>query len=297
MVSSSAVSADQKKFESLLSKYNSQTSNLAGSWEGASATNFNNKTNEFYSEYKDAVSTQIGDFASAISLYQKYVQKKDEIDSTRSLYYQAKSEENNYLMRKYSNEISDLNDELKDLEEQIKDKLSSVVGTKFEAVNYTMENDFVNYYQYNYNQHYGCGTIATDGCGPTSLAMVLTYLLGREITPIETSEKGDGTYTCAKGTYWSYFEAMANEYGVNCEQKSATNQNIIDSLKDGKTIIAIMGPGHFTSGGHFIVLRGIDDDGKIIVADPNNEERSKQTWDVNIISDESSNLWVMDNDD
>ena len=35
-----------------------------------------------------------------------------------------------------------------------------------------------------------------------------------------------------------------------------------------------MSAGHFTSGGHFILLRGVTLDGNILVADPNSRARS-----------------------
>mgnify|MGYP003483381476 FL=1 len=54
-----------------------------------------------------------------------------------------------------------------------------------------------------------------------------------------------------------------------------------------------MGPGHFTKGGHFIVLTGISEDGRITVADPNSEQRSNQTWDVNTIVNEGKQIWAI----
>ena len=51
--------------------------------------------------------------------------------------------------------------------------------------------------------------------------------------------------------------------------------------------MAIMAEGHFTKGGHFIVLRGMQD-GKILVADPASYQRSGQSWDLSIILDEAS---------
>jgi hypothetical protein len=54
-------------------------------------------------------------------------------------------------------------------------------------------------------------------------------------------------------------------------------------LSSGKLIIAIMNPGHFTRGGHFIVLRGITPEGKILAADPASFTRSRQEWDISII--------------
>ena len=69
--------------------------------------------------------------------------------------------------------------------------------------------------------------------------------------------------------------------------------NIVDNLKSGKTLIMSMGPGHFTSKGHFIVVRGLTNDGKLIVADPNSESRSNQTWDVNTLVKEGKQIWAM----
>lgn len=44
---------------------------------------------------------------------------------------------------------------------------------------------------------------------------------------------------------------------------------------------------HFTKGGHFIVLRGITAEGKILVADPASVKRSNQEWDLSIILEEA----------
>ena len=49
-----------------------------------------------------------------------------------------------------------------------------------------------------------------------------------------------------------------------------------------------MGPGHFTDTGHFIVLRGVTKDNKILVADPISRTRSLQEWDSELIISELS---------
>ncbi len=151
---------------------------------------------------------------------------------------------------------------------------------------------FVNYYQFNYNQHYGYGTISSDGCGPTSMAMVLTYLLGKEIDPVECAEFGDGPYTAPEGTCWNYFEAIAEKYDVECHQKEISEENIRDGLKDGNPVIVIMDQGDFTTGGHFIVLRSIDEKGQITIADPASKERESHIWDVEKIVEQGLKIWV-----
>ena len=44
---------------------------------------------------------------------------------------------------------------------------------------------------------------------------------------------------------------------------------VVKALQDGRPVISYQGPGLFTSGGHFIVLTGVDENGKIHVNDPN----------------------------
>jgi hypothetical protein len=48
-----------------------------------------------------------------------------------------------------------------------------------------------------------------------------------------------------------------------------------------------MSKGHFTSSGHFIVLRGVTSEGKILVADPASQKRSQQEWDLSLIMNEA----------
>ena len=62
---------------------------------------------------------------------------------------------------------------------------------------------------------------------------------------------------------------------------------MVDALADGKLVVAIMAKGHFTNSGHFIVLRGVTAEGKILVADPASRKRSEQEWDLSIILDEA----------
>ena len=68
---------------------------------------------------------------------------------------------------------------------------------------------------------------------------------------------------------------------------ASDGQKIADALADGKLVVAIMLKGHFTSSGHFIVLRGVKD-GKILVADPASYDRSSMEWDLSIILNEAS---------
>ena len=67
--------------------------------------------------------------------------------------------------------------------------------------------------------------------------------------------------------------------------------HILSALQSGMPVICAVGPGDFTSTGHFIVLTGVDGNGKVIVNDPNSRENSKKTWDVETLMSQIRNLW------
>ena len=51
--------------------------------------------------------------------------------------------------------------------------------------------------------------------------------------------------------------------------------------------VALVGPGHFTDSGHFILLHGAVPTGEVLVADPNSRKNSLALWDPQIILDEA----------
>jgi ABC-type bacteriocin/lantibiotic exporter with double-glycine peptidase domain len=101
------------------------------------------------------------------------------------------------------------------------------------------------------------------------------------------------------GSFLSLIPNGARHFGLTVEEAARSDaQMIVDALASGKLIIAIMSKGHFTSGGHFIVLRGVTADGKILVADPASKSRSEQEWDLSIIlnearKDTAAPFWIL----
>lgn len=140
------------------------------------------------------------------------------------------------------------------------------------------------------DQPYGSDYIGRYGCGPTAMAIAVTSMTGYETDPAQMSEwAADNGYWASKsGSYLSIVEGTAQAHGLTAESIELTPEAIQSTLLSGKVIVALMGPGHFTKGGHFILLRGITLSGTILVADPASTERSLMEWDAQLIIDELS---------
>ncbi len=142
-----------------------------------------------------------------------------------------------------------------------------------------------------YGELYGKSqTIGYGGCGPTAMSIVISTLTGAAIDPKEMADWAvENGYCCeGNGSYHSLIPGAAAEYSLPVEGAGQGDaQKLVDALAGGKLVVAIMGPGHFTTSGHFIVLRGVTGDGKFLVADPVSYGKSQQEWDAEIVLDEA----------
>jgi hypothetical protein len=135
------------------------------------------------------------------------------------------------------------------------------------------------------------GTIGRSGCGPTSLSIAISSLTDKKVDPVQMSKWAyeNGYYCEGVGSYHTLIPNGVKNFGLKVEGCTANEpQRIIDALSQGKLIIAIMAKGHFTRFGHFIVLRGVTSDKKILVADPVSVKRSEEKWDLSIILNEAN---------
>ena len=151
------------------------------------------------------------------------------------------------------------------------------------------------YSQKNYSVPYGvCGTIKASGCGPTSVAMISKYY-GVNVTPDTVADafatqghracyrqKDDGTVDCdaCQGTSWAAYLPQTSPYLQSNHLTSrqlwpTQKRDILESLAQGKPLLASVGCSRFTANGHFIVLAGMDRDGTIFVKDPNSVSLNK----------------------
>ena len=141
---------------------------------------------------------------------------------------------------------------------------------------------------------YGTGYIGIVGCGPTCLSMVVCGLTGNKTaTPDEVSRysAGMGYYITGQGTSWSLMTQGAQHYGLTYSQGKVSADYIRNNLSAKTPMICSMKPGDFTSQGHFIVLTGIDENGRIRINDPVSPANSKESWDLDVLVPQIRNVW------
>lgn len=138
---------------------------------------------------------------------------------------------------------------------------------------------------------YGSDTIGKYGCGPTVMAMAVSTLSGYDIDPGEMAlwAGKHGYWAKKNGSYLSIVQGTAKAYGLSAvSARELSPEHLIQELSAGKLAVALMGKGHFTDGGHFILLRGVTLGGEVLVADSASRERSLTAWDPQQIIDELS---------
>lgn len=145
----------------------------------------------------------------------------------------------------------------------------------------------------------GTDTIKKYACGPTSMSIVISSLTEIKIDPVQMAAWAyqNNYWYPESGSLHSLIPDAAAAFGLQSEgveNVPGAGDKIKQALKSGKLVVALMGKGQFTQSGHFIVLRGVTEDGKILVADPASEERTNQSWDIETITEEAK-AWAAAN--
>lgn len=148
---------------------------------------------------------------------------------------------------------------------------------------------------------YGNNIIAIAGCGPTCMSMVYTALTEKsDMSPAQMANfcMENDYYADDTGTSWSFMKNGAEKLGLHAEQVPLSESGIKEKLTGGEAaetvqpLICSMKPGDFTTSGHFIVLRGISEDGKLLLNDPNSSENSAKEWDFDVVFKQIKAIWA-----
>ena len=150
-------------------------------------------------------------------------------------------------------------------------------------------------------------TIGHSGCGPTCAAMLIQTLTKKIFTPEDACNWSmrHGYKAYNQGTYYSYFVPQFKEFNIKCDRINYTNlygnpnssyhKIAFDYLKKGYYLIACMGPGLWTSSGHFVVVWW--EDGKVKINDPISSAANKVNGDLWTFKSQVKYYWWIDAQD
>ncbi len=142
---------------------------------------------------------------------------------------------------------------------------------------------------------FGNDPIGVFGCGPTAMAMAVSTLTEQAVDPaaMAAAAAAERFWAPRSGSYLSIVPGLSRMYGLECSSLSAEDGAALEaalSSEDG-LVVALMGKGHFTQGGHFILLHTLTEDGRALVADSNSRINSLTPWDLPLLLSEASRLW------
>lgn len=117
---------------------------------------------------------------------------------------------------------------------------------------------------------YGSGTIKNNGCSVCCMAVVATYLTGHQYYPDELAR----WFGSKAENNVDRIRYMAN--ALKLPMTVAENYDFVKAaLREGKIVIQLMnGKSLFTNTQHFILLKGFNSQGKIMVYDPSKTNRA-----------------------
>ena len=102
-------------------------------------------------------------------------------------------------------------------------------------------------------------TMGSSACGPTCGAMVVSSIKGT-ILPTEMADlyAKYGFRSANNGTYWSAFRWTADVFDIGYKEIYKLNE-VCDLLEQNYMVVSACGNGLFTTGGHFILIYGYQD--------------------------------------
>ena len=135
----------------------------------------------------------------------------------------------------------------------------------------------------------GNDTISIYGCGPTVLSMLVSSFTNQDIFPdaMAVWARDNHYWANTSGSSHALIPEGAAYYGLSVEPFSDyTEQGIIQALQNESIFVALVGPGHFTSSGHFIIIADYWSGSSVRIADPNSLENTQTPWQIGLILNE-----------
>lgn len=147
-------------------------------------------------------------------------------------------------------------------------------------------------------------TFASVGCTLTSVSMLVSFFTGEIHTPPDIYNNNKDCWSGAAFKTTGYTE-LAKRYGYKCvwgygeservltdaysfsgkySSTARENMDIVRHLQEGHTLILELGKPYASGSTHYVVVSGIDKNGKLIVNDPNYSKGDKMDWSIDKVN-------------
>lgn len=150
---------------------------------------------------------------------------------------------------------------------------------------------------------FGGTTVKAAGCGPTSMAMVISTLCKETVTPQDVAAytASQNLYVPGKGTSHELPGMAARNWGLSVQRVKDTQMKLVETeLKNGAMAVVICGEYTITGNGsgHYIVLTGVTQEGFFTIADPASRERSGRVYSADTIQAyardlDAGSIWIL----
>ena len=112
-------------------------------------------------------------------------------------------------------------------------------------------------------------TLGAGGCGPTTIANIVSPLLKKNITPAKVWDymKKNGYLIPGAGSTWNGITQTLKHYGIRFTV-TYNDDMVKKSLEKGDWVLALAGASRWTSSGHYFCIYKLKKDGKLSISDP-----------------------------
>ena len=134
MVSSGVVNSDLNSINKNFINYNKTISSINNSvWEGMSKDNLVAKSEEFVSEYKPPINSQMSDFAAAVDLNKEYEKLKEDSESAKKSLTRVSESGNENLINELKTKIASFEIKMNSFKKEIESLLENIKSQVLES--------------------------------------------------------------------------------------------------------------------------------------------------------------------
>lgn len=144
-----------------------------------------------------------------------------------------------------------------------------------------------------------------NACGPFVLAMALSNIFKKEVSPINLMKFAEENYYEEEGTSWSFFEEYLKKYKIKVKEILPSEKEFLDAMEKNKLVIFSQNNklnNYWTTSGHYILVvkqRYIDNGKeekikKYIVLDPASRRKTNKMYFFEEIFIPCKRMWILD---